>query len=88
MEVEFLDKFNKDLDKISLKSVKNNLAKLIVSVESAKSINEIHQTKKLKGHKSAYRVRITVLAFLSKEIKLLLRDLSTVKIFTMSFLKV
>jgi len=25
MEVEFLDKFNKDLDKISLKSVKNNL---------------------------------------------------------------
>jgi len=28
-------------------------------VESAKSINEIHQTKKLKGHKSAYRVRIT-----------------------------
>ena len=88
MEVEFLDKFNKDLDKISLKSVKNNLAKLIVSVESAKSINEIHQTKKLKGHKSAYRVRITVSAFLSKEIKLLLRDLSTVKIFTMSFLKV
>jgi mRNA interferase RelE/StbE len=59
MEVEFLDKFNKDLDKISLKSVKNNLVKLIVSVESAKSINEIHQTKKLKGHKSAYRVRIT-----------------------------
>ena len=42
MEVEFLDKFNKDLDKISLKSVKNNLVKLIVSVESAKSINEIH----------------------------------------------
>lgn len=54
MEVEFLDKFNKDLDKISLKSVKNNLAKLIVSVESATSINEIHQTKKLKDHKSAY----------------------------------
>ncbi len=53
MEVEFLDKFNKDLDKISLKSVKNNLTKLIVNVESAKSISEIHQTKKLKGHKSA-----------------------------------
>jgi len=58
MEVEFLDKFNKDLDKISLKSVKNNLTKLIVIVESAKSKSEIHQTKKLKGHKSAYRVRI------------------------------
>ncbi len=58
METEFLDKFNKDLDKISLKAVKNNLFKLITNVESAKSLNEIHQTKKLKGHKSAYRVRI------------------------------
>jgi mRNA interferase RelE/StbE len=58
MEVEILDKFYKDIDKISLKSVKNNLAKLIVNVESAKSISEIQQTKKLKGHKSAYRVRI------------------------------
>ena len=59
MDVEFLDKFNKDLDKISLKSVKNNLAKLIVNMEAAKSVSEISQTKKLKGHKSAYRVRIS-----------------------------
>jgi len=58
MEVEFLDRFNKDIDKISLKSVKNNLAKLIFNVESARSLSEIHQTKKLKGHRSAYRVRI------------------------------
>ena len=59
METEFLDKFNKDLDKISIKSVKNSLAKLIVNVEFAKHINEISQTKKLKGHKSAYRIRIS-----------------------------
>ena len=58
MEVEFLDKFNKDIDMISLKSVKNNLAKLIGNVESAKGFSEINQTKKLKGHKCAYRVRI------------------------------
>lgn len=59
METAFLDKFNKDLDKINLKAVKNNLFKLITAVESAKSISEIQQTKKLKGHKSAYRVRIS-----------------------------
>lgn len=58
MEVEFLEKFSKDLDKISLKAVKNNLVKLILKIESAKSLAEIPQTKKLKGHKSAYRIRI------------------------------
>jgi mRNA interferase RelE/StbE len=58
MEVEFLDKFSKDIDKISLKSVKHNIAKLIISIESAKSFSEIQQAKKLKGHKSAYRIRI------------------------------
>jgi mRNA interferase RelE/StbE len=34
------------------------LAKLIVRIELAQSLNEIPQTKKLKGHKSAFRVRI------------------------------
>ncbi len=58
MEVEFLEKFNKDIDKISLRTVKNNLLKLIINIESAKSLSEIHQIKKLKGHKSAYRIRI------------------------------
>ena len=58
MKVEFLDKFDKDIDKITLKNVKSNLLKLIVSVEAAKSLSEIKNTKKLKGHKSAYRIRI------------------------------
>ena len=58
MEVEFLDNFSKDLDKISVKSVKNNITKLIINLESAKSLAEIPQIKKLKGHKTAYRVRI------------------------------
>jgi hypothetical protein len=48
MEVEFLDKFSKDIDKISLKSVKHNIAKLIISIESAKSFSEIQQAKKIK----------------------------------------
>jgi mRNA interferase RelE/StbE len=58
MEAEFLEQFSKDLDSIHLKSVKNGLSKLIVRIELAQSLNEIPQTKKLKGHKSAFRVRI------------------------------
>jgi hypothetical protein len=32
MEVEFLDKFSRDIDKISLKSVKKNIVKLFISI--------------------------------------------------------
>ena len=41
MEVDFLDKFSKDIDRVSIKSVKNNITKLIIAIESAKTINEI-----------------------------------------------
>ena len=58
MEVEFLEQFSKDLDAIRQKSVKNGLAKLIDRIDLAQSLSEISQTKRLKGHKSAYRVRI------------------------------
>lgn len=58
MEVEFLDKFYKDLNSISSRSVKNSLRRLIEEVESASHLFEIANTKKLKGHKSAYRFRI------------------------------
>ncbi len=58
MEVEFLSKFSKDLDSISVKSVKSNLVKLINLVESENNLNNIPQLKKLAGHRSAYRVRL------------------------------
>ncbi|MBK6523186.1 MAG: type II toxin-antitoxin system RelE/ParE family toxin [Bacteroidia bacterium] len=58
MQVEFLSKFSKDLDHISQKSVKSNIAKLIRLVESADNLNNIPNLKKLVGHRSAYRVRI------------------------------
>ena len=58
MQVEFLSKFSKDLDYISQKSVKSNVAKLITLVESASNLHEIPNLKKLVGFKSAYRVRI------------------------------
>lgn len=58
MQVEFLSKFSKDIDHISQKSVKANVARLIRLVESESDLNNIPNLKKLVGHKSAYRVRI------------------------------
>jgi mRNA-degrading endonuclease RelE of RelBE toxin-antitoxin system len=58
MRVEFLKKFSKDLDGIKVKSVKLNLRRLIELMESVDSLDEIPNLKKLKGHKSAYRVRV------------------------------
>ena len=58
MQVEFLSKFSKDIDQITVKSVKSSLAKLIRQIESENSLHNIAHLKKLVGHKSAYRVRI------------------------------
>lgn len=58
MKVEFLRPFSKDLDKISSKSVKNQIKGLIVTFESAENIQSISNTKKLKGHRNAYRIRL------------------------------
>ncbi len=58
MKVEFLKKFSKDIDGINLKSVKLNGIKIIELMESANSLDGIPNTKKLKGHKSAYRTRV------------------------------
>ena len=58
MKVEFLKKFSKDLDTVSVKSVKSNLLKVIELMESVTLLEEIPNTKKLKGHSSAYRTRV------------------------------
>ena len=58
MKVEFLSKFNQDLNRIYLKSVKISLAKLVETTQEAKSLAEIPHLKKLQGFKSAYRIRL------------------------------
>ena len=58
MKVEFLKSFSKDLDSIKVKSVKQALINLIALMERVNSLEEIPGIKKLKGHKSAYRVRL------------------------------
>lgn len=58
MRVEFLERFSKDIDRISLSSVKKSVERLIRQIESAESLEKIPQVKKLTGFKSAYRIRI------------------------------
>jgi mRNA-degrading endonuclease RelE of RelBE toxin-antitoxin system len=58
MKVEFLKKFSKDLDDLKVKSVRQALIQTIELMESAESLDKIPQTKKLKGHKTAYRTRV------------------------------
>lgn len=58
MQIEFLSAFYKDIDHISLKTVKANVRKLIRLMESESDLANIPNLKKLVGHKSAFRVRI------------------------------
>jgi mRNA interferase RelE/StbE len=58
MDVEFLEKFGKDLDKIRQGFVKDAVRKVIIRVEQASNLNEIPHLKKLSGFKSAYRIRV------------------------------
>ncbi|MFN8277247.1 MAG: type II toxin-antitoxin system RelE/ParE family toxin [Chitinophagales bacterium] len=58
MKVEFLKQFSKDLDKLNSKSTKRSLLRVIESLEVAENLETIPNSKKLKGFKSAYRIRI------------------------------
>jgi mRNA-degrading endonuclease RelE of RelBE toxin-antitoxin system len=58
MKVIFLKEFSKDLDSISLKSIKLSLKRVIERMEDADALSKIPNTKKLQGHKTAYRTRI------------------------------
>ncbi len=58
MKVEFLKRFSKDIDEIQLKSVRSSLKRVIELMESAETLDNIPGTRKLQGHKTAYRTRI------------------------------
>lgn len=58
MKVEFLKNFSKDIDNVPSKTIKQNLLRTINLMETVNSLDEIPNTKKLKGHKSAYRTRL------------------------------
>jgi mRNA interferase RelE/StbE len=58
MKVEFLKKFSKDLDDVRTRPVKQALIRVIELMEESDSLDKIPNTKKLKGHRTAYRTRI------------------------------
>lgn len=58
MKVEFLSKFNKDLNKLYDKDVWASVLKIIEFIESADNVTSIPNLKKLKGHKSAFRIKL------------------------------
>jgi mRNA interferase RelE/StbE len=58
MNVQFLDQFNRDVNRLQHASVKRALSKTIEEIKSANSLSEIRNIKKLQGFRSAYRVRI------------------------------
>ena len=58
MKVEFLKRFSKDIDELAVKSIRTALRRVIESIENANTLSEIPNTKKLQGHKSAYRIRV------------------------------
>jgi mRNA interferase RelE/StbE len=58
VNVEFLARFEKDLGKLEEQGVLDAIADAITNVENAESVSEIRNLKKLKGFKTAYRIRI------------------------------
>ena len=58
MKVEFSKKFSKDLDDVRTRPVKQALLRVIDLMENTESLDNIPNTKKLKGHKTAYRTRV------------------------------
>ena len=58
MQIVFLSKFSKDLSKINQPKVLADIEKAIIHVENVKTTTEINQLKKLKGYKSAFRIKV------------------------------
>ncbi|MCX7737423.1 MAG: type II toxin-antitoxin system RelE/ParE family toxin [Candidatus Kapabacteria bacterium] len=58
MEVVFLAKFNKDLDKISDTQIKMQVIRIIEEIELAKKLSDLVNVKKLSGFKAAYRIKL------------------------------
>lgn len=58
MQIEFLESFDKDIDRLNNKAVNNKLLDIISSVQNAVKYTDIRNIKKLQGHKFAYRIRV------------------------------
>jgi mRNA-degrading endonuclease RelE of RelBE toxin-antitoxin system len=57
MEVQFLRSFEKDLNKAD-STVRRKILSLVARMEAIRSVSELPQVKKLKGHEDAFRLRV------------------------------
>lgn len=58
MKVLFEKKFYKDIDALNNKVLKQKIEQIIMDIENADELSQISNIKKMKGHKSAYRIRV------------------------------
>jgi mRNA interferase RelE/StbE len=58
MQSKFRSSFLKDVKRITQMRIAEKIELAIIDVEEAKGIQEISNIKKLKGSKSAYRIRV------------------------------
>ncbi|MFN3909202.1 MAG: type II toxin-antitoxin system RelE family toxin [Flavobacterium sp.] len=58
MIVTFEKSFSKSLDKINNKLILKKIEEAIVNCENSNKLSEIKYLKKLKGHKTYYRIKL------------------------------
>lgn len=58
MKVIVTKQFDKDVDKELSKAMKLKLAEIIEQLEKANTLYSINDIKKLKGYKTAYRIKM------------------------------
>ncbi|GAB1370917.1 hypothetical protein MASR1M45_09790 [Candidatus Kapaibacterium sp.] len=58
MEVLFLAKFNKDLDRILDNQIKLKVIEIIEEIELSEKLSDLSNVKKLSGFKNAYRIKL------------------------------
>lgn len=58
MQIVYTSKFRKDIEQIDNAALKNSLLTIIEEIKKAENVLHLHQVKKLKGSKNAYRIRV------------------------------
>jgi mRNA interferase RelE/StbE len=58
MEIEFTKTFSKQIDDLSDEVLKSRLAQAVQNAIMANTLQDIVNLKKMKGHHSAYRIKI------------------------------
>ena len=58
MKIVFLKSFEKDLKKIKDKTIKKKVVDFIFNIEGAKTLYDVQNIVKMKGHNFAYRFKI------------------------------